>query len=214
VASPVITVLAGTNGAGKSSVGGEFLRQAGGYYFNPDEAAREILQAKPGMKQEEANSLAWGEGFRQLQEAIRLRKDFAFETTLGGTTIADTLEKALDEGLEVSIWYVGLATVDLHIARVRARVASGGHDIPEDHIRGRFNASRLNLVRLMGRLTALRVFDNSAQAEPFQGRPPQPALLLDLRKGKILAPDRATLARTPEWAKPIVEAACTWEEAP
>lgn len=207
MANPAIIVLAGTNGAGKSSIGGELLRQGGVPYFNSDEVAREILDGNPGLPPEEANSLAWREEVRQLKEAIGLRKDFAFESTLGGNTITATLQDALDAGLDVSIWYVGLESPDLHIARVQARVARGGHPVPEDTIRKRFNSSRLNLIQLMDRLSELKVFDNSAQADPHLGQAPDPRLLLHLRKGKILGPSRAALKQTPEWAKPIIEAA-------
>jgi len=213
VPRPAITVLAGTNGAGKSSVAGEFLRLNGGACFNPDEAAREILGANPGMELKTANGLAWKEGLHQLRKAIRLRQDYAFETTLGGATIAATLQRALDEHLDVSILFVGLATVDLHLARVRERVAKGGHPIPEDDIRRRFETSRLNLIRLLGHLTELKVFDNSVQADPHQGLAPSPTLVLHLRGGKLLGPDRLVLAQTPEWAKPIVEAALALVDA-
>jgi len=54
------------------------------------------------------------------------------------------LEHALEVGLEVRIWYVGLDTVERHIARVAARVAGGGHDIPEQRIRQRFASSHVN----------------------------------------------------------------------
>ena len=54
---PRITVLAGTNGAGKSSIAGTRLREAGGAYFNPDEETRRILTANPGMALGEANGL-------------------------------------------------------------------------------------------------------------------------------------------------------------
>ncbi len=207
MANPTITVLAGTNGAGKSSIGGELLRQVGVPYFNSDEVAREILSENPGLPPNEANSLAWREEVRQLDEAIGLRKDFAFESTLGGNTITAALQDALDAGLDVRIWYVGLESPDLHIARVQARVARGGHPIPEDTIRKRFESSRLNLIRLMGRLSELKVFDNSVQADPHLGQAPEPRLLLHLRKGKVAGPSRATLKRTPEWAKCIIEAA-------
>ena len=56
---PEIIVLAGTNGAGKSSVGGEALRESGGDYYNPDEAARDRLRAFPGVSVQEADSRAW-----------------------------------------------------------------------------------------------------------------------------------------------------------
>lgn len=207
MANPTITVLAGTNGAGKSSVGGELLRQSGVPYYNPDAVAREILSENPGMDLSEANGLAWQEEVRQLKEAIRLRQDFSFESTLGGATITGILQDALDAGLDVWIWYVGLESPELHIARVKARVAQGGHPIPEEAIRTRFNGSRRNLILLMGRLAELRVFDNSAQADPHLGHEPEPRLLLHLQNGKLVGPSMEMLQQTPDWAKPIVEAA-------
>ena len=68
---PGIWVLAGTNGAGKSSVGGEILRRAGGEYLNPDEVARRLLQSHPGWTQRRANSAAWALGVRALTPTAR-----------------------------------------------------------------------------------------------------------------------------------------------
>lgn len=207
MAEACIAVLAGTNGAGKSSVGGALLSQAGVPYFNPDEVAREISKPYPDLPPSKVNSLAWNEGLRQLQEAIRLRRNHAFETTLGGSTMASTLRQAITAGLVVRIWYVGLESPELHIARVRARVARGGHPIPDATIRQRFDSSRLNLIRLLPYLTELKVFDNSADSDPTLGRPPEPVLLLHVIHGKIVAPDPTKLMQSPDWAKPIVAAA-------
>jgi len=200
--TPCIYVLAGTNGAGKSSLGGAMFRESGAEYFNPDEAALRFRSANPGMTQEEANSAAWRQGKRLLERAISERLDFAFETTLGGHAIAGLLDQALSEKMEVRIWYVGLATPELHIARVRSRVAAGGHDIPEAKIRERYESSRLNLVDLMPKLTELRVFDNSEEGDPRSGIAPRPALLLHMKRGKIV--DSCDLTKTPQWAKPIL----------
>lgn len=199
---PCLYVLAGTNGAGKSSLGGAMFRESGADYFNPDEAALRLRSANPGMAQEEANSAAWRQGKRLLERAISERLNFAFETTLGGHTIAGLLRQALSEKIEVRIWYVGLATPELHIARVRSRVAAGGHDIPEARIRERYEKSVLNLVDLMPKLTELRVFDNSEEGDPRRGLAPRPRLLLHMNHGKIV--DSCELTRTPEWAKPIL----------
>ena len=128
--APCIYVLAGTNGAGKSSIAGARFRESGAEYFNPDEAARRILAANPAAGPEEANAAAWQHGKRLLERAISERLTFAFETTLGGDTITALLEAARSAGIEVRIWYVGLDSVERHIARVRSRVARGGHDIP------------------------------------------------------------------------------------
>jgi predicted ABC-type ATPase len=95
------------------------------------------------------------------------------------------------------MWFVGLNGPELHIARVRS--------IPEETIRERYDRSRINLIELMPRLTELRVFDNSVDADPRAGRAPQPILILHLAKGKIL--ETVELSRTPQWAKALVAAA-------
>jgi predicted ABC-type ATPase len=201
---PRLYVLAGTNGAGKSSIAGAMLLRQRVEYFNPDEAARRILAANPGISQTQANSAAWHGGKRLLERAIAERLDFAFETTLGGRTITDLLERAASRGFEVRIWYVGLKGPELHLARVRARVAKGGHDIPEPRIRERYDASRLNLIRLLPSLSELWVYDNSKDADPDAGVAPEPRLVLHVRHGAVVGP--RDLALTPEWAKAIVAA--------
>jgi predicted ABC-type ATPase len=204
--TPVIFVLAGVNGAGKSSVGGSFLRRKGMPYFNPDEAAAKIRQ-ELGCSAEVANARAWEEGMRFLAKAIRDGTSHAFETTLGGTTIARLLAQAADAGFDVRIWFVGLASPEQHIARVQARVAAGGHDIPEAKIRERWDSSRRNVILLMPRLIELRIFDNSEERDAESGKIPPPRLLLHWQNGAVIGPAAATLASTPEWAKPIVAGA-------
>ena len=200
-----IYVLAGTNGGGKSSVGGAAIREKGADYFNPDEAARRIRSANPHISERDANIAAWHEGKRLLEEAVATRRIFAFETTLGGDTMTRLLRHALAEGVEVRMWYVALSTPERHIARVRARVARGGHDIPQDTIRERYERSRVNLIRLLPQLTELRVFDNSVDADPAAGSAPAPRLVLHMVNGTIAG--TCDLPRVPDWAKPIVAAA-------
>lgn len=200
-----IYVLAGVNGAGKSSIAGATFRAYGADYFNPDETARRLMATQPRLSQTEANGLAWQQGKRLLERAVAERLDHAFETTLGGRTLPRLLAGAAESGIAVHVWYAGLASPDLHIDRVRARVQRGGHDIPEEAIRRRYQHSRLNLIELMPSLTALRLYDNSAAADPAAGAVPQPALLLHLDRGRIVAPEE--LSATPDWARPIVAAA-------
>jgi predicted ABC-type ATPase len=200
-----IWVLAGTNGAGKSSIGGAMIRASGADYFNPDEAAQAIVEANPGITLTEANSAAWFEGKRLLERAISEHGNFAFETTLGGATIAKLLAQAIAAGIEVHIWYVALASPELHLARVRARVQRGGHDIPERDVRRRYDASRQNLIDLLPGLASLRVYDNSADAVPASGIAPEPLLLLHMQAGKIV--ENCELAMAPDWVKPILQTA-------
>ncbi|MDH5669323.1 MAG: zeta toxin family protein [Nitrospira sp.] len=202
---PRIYVLAGVNGAGKSSVGGAAVRQHGGEYFNPDEAARVIRATASSLTQKAANSAAWHQGVRLLKRAITKRQDFVFESTLGGHTITSLLIQAAQHGIELHIWYVGLSSLTLHINRVHARVSRGGHDIPERDIRRRYVQSRLNLIILLPHLTTLHMYDNSTEADPTAGRSPQLKPILHLERGRVLGPP--DLAATPHWAKPIVAAA-------
>ena len=197
-----IYVLAGTNGAGKSSVGGAMIRASGADYFNPDEAARQIAEANPGASIAEANGAAWLEGKRLLERAIAERGNLAFETTLGGSTMTKLLAEAIDTGIDVHIWYVALESPELHLARVRHRVSRGGHDIPERDVRRRYDASRQNLIELLPGLASLRVYDNSADADPAAGAAPAPRLLLHMDRGEIV--HHCDLATAPEWVKPIL----------
>jgi predicted ABC-type ATPase len=202
---PQIVVLAGTNGAGKSSVAGQALRQAGSEYFNPDEATRRFRERYPELPLEEANSRAWRLGRLLLHQVIERRLRFAFETTLGGRTFAGLLMKAANVGIPVRVWYVGLQSPELHIARVRARVARGGHDVSEARIRSRYHSSRTNLMTLLPHLAELQLHDNSREADPASGGRPAPMLVLHVKGGRIV--DGCSLSDVPGWARPIVQTA-------
>lgn len=198
-------VLAGVNGAGKSSIGGAAIQASGAEFFNPDIAAARLREQQPGLSAEQANGLAWTLGRRGLEKALTEGLTHAFETTLGGTSIVKLLLDGARDGAEVHVWYAGLATPELHLRRIKARVAAGGHDIPEAKVRERFDASRSNLVRLMPHLASLRLYDNSFEADPRAGRRPQPVLLLQMQSGRIIG--HAPLRSVPAWAKPLLAAA-------
>lgn len=200
-----IYVLAGVNGSGKSSIGGAAIAARGVHYYNPDTAAQELRKIHPNMPQPIANSHAWALGRDLLVKAIKKKESFAFETTLGGNTITNLLIQAAEGGLQVKLWYAGLESVELNLARVKARVANGGHDIPEADIRKRWDSSRRNLIKLLPYLHSLRLYDNSAEADPCQGKAPRPKLLLHMETGKIVGPKN--LKGAPEWAKPIIAGA-------
>lgn len=203
----MLFVLAGVNGAGKSSVGGYLLSRQKVAWFNPDTFARELMAAT-GCDQDVANATAWAEGVRRLNRSIATRRSYAFETTLGGRTIAGKLRDAARTH-DVVVWFCGLSSPELHIARVRSRVTRGGHDIPEARIRERWPRSQQNLIALVPHIAILQVFDNSAEVAVGESVP-DPVLVLRMEHGRVVWPDRddhATLRRTPDWAKPLVEAA-------
>ncbi|WP_313179038.1 AAA family ATPase [Stenotrophomonas sp.] len=204
---PFLYVLAGVNGAGKSSVGGHVLREAGLDWFNPDTFARGLRELS-GLSQAEANAQAWQEGVNRIRDALDQGRNHAFETTLGGNSIAALLHEA-SHSHDVLMWFCGLSSPEQHIARVQARVRSGGHPINEADIRRRWPLAQQNLVRLMPVLAQLQVYDNSADAAPGEAVP-DPQLLLQMEDGQVLYPepdDLVQLAATPAWATPLLEAA-------
>ena len=173
------------------------LQEQGLQWFNPDSYARELVR-EAGMDVGEANACAWGYGKSRLEAAIANRSNYAFETTLGGTTITRLLEEASRTH-----------SPEQHIERVELRVAHGGHHISNEKIRERWDASRLNLIKLLPRLERLQVFNNSASVEPGQDIP-DPVLVLDVENSRVNFPDpndAAEMSAVPPWARPIVEAA-------
>ncbi|KQV60292.1 ZTL protein [Pelomonas sp. Root1217] len=198
-------VLAGVNGAGKSSLGGAAIQSSGAEFFNPDIAAARLREQQPNLSAEQANGLAWTLGRHGVEKALAEGLTYAFETTLGGTSMTQLLLDGARGGAQVHVWYAGLATPELHLRRIQARVAAGGHDIPEAKVRERFDASRSNLVKLMPHLASLRLYDNSFEADPRAGRRPQPLLLLQMQAGRAVA--HAPLRSVPAWAKPLLAVA-------
>ncbi|MDP9141014.1 MAG: zeta toxin family protein [Pseudomonadota bacterium] len=198
-----IIVAAGVNGAGKSTIIGQYAKNNGAPYFNPDERTRDYVKA--GFDEFEANARSWQEGFDALTRAIDNSTSYTFETTLGGKSIITELFRALARGRPVTIYFVGLNSIELHLRRVAARVKRGGHYIPEEKIRERYVTSRENVLGFIGTQASLRVWDNS---EEDAGGRPRPVDVLIIEGKQILYPDTAkALKATPTWAKPLMQRA-------
>lgn len=199
-----IVVAAGTNGAGKSVIAGEFLATRSDAYFNPDLAAKAMMD-KDGLTLAEANARAWNIGFDLLNRSIERKEDFSFETTLGGNSITQALLRAAASGMDVFIFYVGLDSPDRHIARVTARVIRGGHPIAAHRIRERYPKSLANLIKLLPCASEVRIYDNSDESADGT---PRAHLVLSMSQGRIVLPSVDELVQTaPEWAKPVAAAA-------
>lgn len=196
-----ITVAAGVNGAGKSTIIGRYIESQGGGYYNPDQRTRELQTA--GMAESDANTKAWNDGFAALARAIDRGEAWTFETTLGGTSVTSELLRALAKDRPVTIYFVGLDRVERHIARVAARVAGGGHNIAEAKIRERYTSSVLNLMKFIGTQASIRVWDNS---EEDANGTPRPSDVLVIEAGRLIYPSSLSeLKATPHWAKSIVQ---------
>ncbi len=193
-------MLAGVNGAGKSSLLGTWLEAEGLGWFNPDSFTRRLVEA--GWPLPDANAEAWQEGTRRLRQAMADGTDFAFETTLGGNTVPRLLREALraPSRRDLVLWpgHGGPA----HCPCCSAVIA-GGYDIPVEKIHARFDSARENPLELLPHLAELHVYDNSAPAGADGCVESLPVLAM--AHGQLQYPvSVAELLHTPDWAKPIV----------
>lgn len=158
--APQILIIAGPNGAGKTTFAREFLPHEAEC---PDFINADLIAAGLSPFRPEAAALRAGRlMLEEIASRIAGRRSFAFETTLSGLGYARQIPGWRELGFVVTLYFLSLDDVDLAIARVAARVAQGGHDIPEPVIRRRFAAGRRNLERRYARLVnAWKLYDNS-----------------------------------------------------
>jgi predicted ABC-type ATPase len=136
-------IIAGPNGAGKTTFAREFLPN----YAN----CREFLNADlvaAGLSPFDPNTAAVAAGrvlLARMKQLIRQGKDFGFETTLAGKTYLPILRNMKIEGYRLHLFFLWLPSVEMAIARVARRVEQGGHAVPEEAIRRRFDVGPYNL---------------------------------------------------------------------
>lgn len=93
---------------------------------------------------------------------VRAGLSFAFETTLSGLGYARIIPQWRDSGYHVKRVFLNLPSEELALARIRARVSQGGHDVPEDVVRRRFSRGLRNFERIYRKLVdAWVLYDNS-----------------------------------------------------
>jgi len=144
---PDVVVIAGPNGAGKSTLAPALLRDTLNIfeYVNADTIAEGLSAFAPEDASFDAGRVMLG----RLGELAEANRDFSFETTLATRFYARWLASLQEkQGYRVSIVFLWLRHVDLAIDRVAARVKLGGHDIPEETVRRRFDRGVNNFFEL------------------------------------------------------------------
>ncbi|MBI3438264.1 MAG: zeta toxin family protein [Proteobacteria bacterium] len=136
-----IIIIAGANGAGKTSFANEYLpaEHEQLLFINADEIARDL--AATGLSGLQLDLRAGRMMLEQIDEAVRNQREIMFETTLASLSYARKIPGWQHQGYHVSLIYLSLPNVASSIARVQKRVAAGGHNIPEEIIRRRFDRS-------------------------------------------------------------------------
>lgn len=147
---PMILVIAGPNGSGKSTIT-QFFDTVGAY-TNADEVVRIT-----GMSVIDAAKFV----DEKRYESIKNREDFSFETVLSSQYKLNILKKAKENGYFIKCVFVLTADPKINVERVNARVAAGGHEVPEDKIISRYYGSISNIKKLIELCDILHVYDNS-----------------------------------------------------
>jgi len=155
-------VIAGSNGAGKTTFAREFLPDYAHClrFINPDLIAAGLSPFDPPAAAAEAGKVV----LREVQRAIAAGESFAFESTLSGRTYLHILRQARDAGFALHLFYLWIPSAELALARIRDRVEAGGHSVPEPDVRRRYPRSLRNLFALYGpEMDTIHFFDNSRE---------------------------------------------------
>lgn len=166
---PLLVVLAGSNGAGKSTFCAEALSGIGFPVVNADDIARQLsnVSGRP------IGDLAY-EAMRRADDLrndlVAQRLSFIMETVLSDSQGAklDFFSKAQAAGYFLLFIHITLDSVETSIARVTQRVLNGGHDVPDEKLLARFDRTRANAARTLAMADAGLVFDNSNPDSPFR----------------------------------------------
>ncbi|MBQ9871785.1 MAG: zeta toxin family protein [Eubacterium sp.] len=152
---PEVIVFAGPNGSGKSTI--TRMAKTVGVYINADDIKKANLctDMEAALKAEE------------LRESLVDRlEDFTFETVLSTDRNLKLLNKAKEKGYFVRGIYVLTANPDVNVMRVKVRESFGGHGVPEDKIRSRYDKALQLIPRLVEVCDILHIYDNTK--EPFR----------------------------------------------
>ena len=141
---PTIYLIAGCNGAGKTTFATEFLRKRAALvrFLNADEIARGLSPLAPTQVALKGGRILLSE----VKACIAKHESFALESTLSGKTYLALLKDARVKGYHVQLHYLRIANVVDAIERIQQRVLQGGHHVPTEDVRRRFSRSLENLV--------------------------------------------------------------------
>ncbi len=156
---PELFIIAGCNGAGKTTAAYNLLPEVFDTteFINADEIAR-------GINKDNVEEAAFTAGkimLHKIDDLINATTSFAFETTLSGLTYLKTIEKAKLMGFNITLFFVYLESASMAIERVAYRVKKGGHNIPDETIKRRYEKGLTNLGKYISIVNDWYLLDNS-----------------------------------------------------
>lgn len=191
---PVLIVIAGPNGSGKTSVTSKILHHEwleDSEYINPDNVARDVFG---DWNDRDAVLKAANYCNEWRERCIVEKKSHIFETVMSAVDKVDYILRAKEAGFFIRLFFVSTESPTINAKRVAQRVLNGGHDVPIPKIISRYDKSIANCSALSPYVDRLYVYDNSV--EDVDAR-----LLFRLSDGKVV---KRYVDVVPEWAKTIL----------
>ena len=168
-------MIAGPNGAGKTTFALRYLLKMTGCqnFINADLIADGLSPLNPKKVQVAAGKVL----LQEIQNHVRQREDFAFETTLSGRSYAKLLHSLSSEGWRIVLFYLWIPSAEFSQLRVQQRVEAGGHNIPSEAIARRYRRTIHNFFNVFIPLCdKVLCYDNSN---------PKPLLIFEQVEQKI-----------------------------
>ena len=190
---PVLIVIAGPNGSGKTSVTSKILHHEwmeDSIYINPDIVAQERF-GDWNSKDAVIKAVKFCEELRET--CLTERKSLIFETVLSVEDKVDYICRAIEAGFFVRLFFVCTVSPTINAARIAGRVMEGGHDVPISKIISRYQKSISNCCLISKLVDRTYIYDNSVENK-------EAMLLFRLAKGRLV---KQYVKMIPEWASPI-----------
>lgn len=192
---PVLIVIAGPNGSGKTTITSKILRHEwmeDAVYVNPDQVAQERYG---DWNSEEAVMKAVLYCEQQREDCLRNDKSLIFETVLSSDGKIDFIRRAHSAGYFIRIFFVATKHPSINAARIAQRVMEGGHDVPIAKVISRYYKSIINCKRCISLADRVYIYDNSIDDADAR-------LLFRTSDGKLY---KQYVEDIPEWASTILE---------
>jgi predicted ABC-type ATPase len=192
---PVLIVIAGPNGSGKTSVTSKILQHEwmeDSVYINPDIVAQEKFGDWNSMDAIK-KAVVYCEEWRE--KCLNERKSLIFETVLSAKDKIDYIERAKQAGFFIRLFFVCTKSPAINASRIAQRVMKGGHDVPITKVISRYQKSILNCKYIATKVDRTYLYDNSVDDAEQQ-------LLIRLSDGLIA---KRYVNELPEWAKQIIK---------
>lgn len=176
---PLLIVIAGPNGSGKTSITKKILQHdwiEACEYINPDDIANDVFG---DWNNKEAVIKAAVLSTKMREDFINAGKSLIFETVLSADDKVEFIKKAKARGYFIRLFFVATESPTINAGRITKRVMEGGHDVPISKIISRYSKSIANCCVCSTLADRVYLYDNSIDFH-------EPTLLFRISDGKIL----------------------------